>query len=217
MNLRSISLKSVFILLLALAAPRLWAQDGIKGALSQSNFATSLERSLAVADFDNDQRPDGAVLLHPNGLRPQSSFRIELHLTGNKNTELSFESSQTALELVAFDIDHDGDTDVIVQQAFTHERLHVWINDGEGAFHEGRLQDFSSIEVATGESLNAPSRQPYAPVLALCTQRGFEVAVLTTPLLSRPPTTPQPQRFATEFSVESPSCPSNLSRAPPLI
>lgn len=216
MKVRSISVKFVFTILLALAAPCLWAQDGLKGALSQTNFAPSQERSLAVADFDNDQKPDGAVLFPPTGLRPQNNFRIELHLTGRENTELTFQSNQTALELVALDIDHDGDTDVVVQQAFTHERLHVWINDGNGAFHEGRVQDFPSA-LETRESLNPPSQQSYAPVLALSSQRGFEVAVLTTPLLSRPPTIPSPQRFASEFSVESPALVSNPSRAPPLV
>ena len=217
MNVRSIPVKFVFTILLALAAPCLWAQDGLKGALSQTNFAASQERSLAVADFDNDQKPDGAVLFRPTGLRPQNNFRIELHLTGRENTELTFQSNQTALELVALDIDHDGDTDVIVQHAFTHERLHVWINDGNGAFHEGRAQDFPSAALETRESLNLPSQQTYAPVLALSSQRGFGISVLTTPLLSRPPTIPQPQRLASEFSAESLTLASHPSRAPPLV
>ena len=216
MNARSTCLKLGLAISLALAAPGLWAQDGLKGALSRTNFTTPLQSSLAIADFDDDKKPDGAVLYSSGGLLSQNNFRIELHLTGRENTELTFQSSQTALELVAVDIDHDGDTDVIVQQALTHERLRVWINDGNGAFHEGRVQDFPSAALESRESLNAPSTQGECPVLGLPSQRGFEATTLTLPLLSRPPSTGKFHSLSAAFSPASPSLTANSSRAPPL-
>ena len=215
MTARSICVGFALAILLVLAAPSLWAQDGLPGAVSQTNLAAPFDRSLAVADFDNDQKPDGAVLVGSGGIYP-ASFRIELHLTAHENTELAFESSQTALELVALDIDHDGDTDVIVQQAFTHQRLSVWINDGHGTFHEGRLQDFPSVALVIPQSLSAPADQPEVAALGLPSQRGFEIAILTLPLLSRPPTTNRFRTSSPAFSAASYAVAANSSRAPPL-
>ena len=216
MNARLIYVRLLLVILLAMAAPRLWAQDGLRGALSQADFSGPFSRSLAAADFDNDHLPDGAVLINSGGIRKQSNFRIELHLTSHENTELTFESNQTALELVALDIDHDGDTDVIVQQAFTHKRLHVWINDGNGAFHEQQTQDFPPPALDTHEHLNLPSNQPDGPSPGLPPQRGFEIAVLITlPLLSRPPTKSKFHGLSTASAAASPDIAAHSSRAPP--
>ena len=217
MNIRSLYIRLLLVIVFAMAASRMWAQDGLQGALSQTNFATSLERSLAVADFDDDQKPDGAVLLECGGLCSQNNFRIQLHLTGRGNTELTFQSNQTALELVALDIDHDGYTDVVVQQAFTHKRLHVWINDGGGTFHEEQAQDFPVAEIGTRESLDLPSNPSGGAALAFPPQRGFEIAGLgILPLLSRPPTDSKFQRRSARLTPASPLLAAHSSRAPPL-
>ena len=217
MNARFISVRLLLVILLAMAVPRLWAQDGFKGAVSRANFSTPFAKSLAVADFDNDQKPDGAVLVNSGGISAEGNFRVELHLTSHENTELRFESNQTALELVALDIDNDGDTDVIVQQAFTHKRLHVWINDGNGAFHEQQARDFPVAALDTHEGLESPSDQPGGAVLGLPLQRGFEFAGLRTlPLLSRPPTDSKFQWQSAQFTPASPAIAAHSSRAPPL-
>src|SRR5215813_1043552 len=200
MTARSICVGFALAILLVLAAPNLWAQDGLPGAVSQTNLAAPFDRSLAVADFDNDQKPDGAVLVGSGGIYP-ANFRIELHLTAHENTELAFESNQTALELVAMDIDHDGDTDVIVQQAFTHERLSVWINDGHGTFHEGRVQDFPSVALATPQSLTVPTDQPEVAILGPPSQRGFKIAIQSLPLFARPPSTDRFRASLPAFSA----------------
>jgi hypothetical protein len=216
MYIRSVYLRLMLVIVFAMAAPRLWAQDGLQGALSQTNFAASLERSLAVADFDDDKKPDGAVLLNCR-LCSQDNFRIQLHLTGRRNTELTFQSNQTALELVALDIDHDGYTDVVVQQAFTHKRLHVWINDGSGAFHEQQAQDFPVAALDTRESLGAPANQSGGAALGFPPQRGFEIAGLSIlPRLSRPPTDSKFQRQSPWLTPASPVISAHSSRAPPL-
>lgn len=184
MKVRSLALKIV-VAALALTAS-LWAQDGIEGALSRANlvlpahFGTPFSQTLAAADFDGDNKPDGAVLVDHDWLRPQSSFRtIELHFTGRLNTDLAFESNEIALAISALDVNRDGATDIVVEQPFTHKRLQVWLNDGRGAFRKGRVEDFPSADAGNHERIESPSQRTECPALCLPSQRGSEIAILT--------------------------------------
>jgi hypothetical protein len=213
MNIRSFCLKFAFVVLLA---PCVSAQDGLRGALSQAKFAGPFEQTLAVADLDNDKNPDGAVLLDSGSSRPNRSFRLQLHFTGHPNTEFTFESPERGLTLAAWDIDNDGDTDIVVEQALTHKPLYVWINEGNGYFRQGSVQDLSSFAVWGREQLEPPSNQGDCLVPCLPAQRGFEVANLTAPLLARPPSRAEFQTSSASPAVLSPALSSNSSRAPPL-
>jgi len=153
MKLRSL-IFPIFLISLFLMAPVLWAQDGLEGAVSKVGHGPSLlpnsfEHRFVAADFDNDQKPDGAVLLDAGNLNGQKLFRIELHVTAGENNELTFESNETALTLSALDVNQDGAPDIIVEQAFTHKRLQVWLNDGHGLFHELRGEDFPSAPASS--------------------------------------------------------------------
>ena len=93
MKARSLYLKIVLVALALTAS--LWAQDGLEGALSRANLASPanlgmpFSQTLGAADFDGDNKPDGAVFIDHGRLWSQSSFRtIELHLTGHGNTNL---------------------------------------------------------------------------------------------------------------------------------
>jgi len=153
MKLRSL-IFPIFLISLFLMAPVLWAQDGLEGAVSKVGHGPSLlpnsfEHRFVAADFDNDQKPDGAVLLDAGNLNGQKLFRIELHVTAGENNELTFESNETALTLSALDVNQDGAPDIIVEQAFTHKRLQVWLNDGHGLFHKVRGEDFPSAPASS--------------------------------------------------------------------
>ncbi len=85
MKVRSFRFKIV-VTVLALTASSLWAQDGIQGALAQVsftdpvNFGTPFSQTLAAADLDGDNKPDGAVLIDHGWLGPQSNFRTSLRM-----------------------------------------------------------------------------------------------------------------------------------------
>ncbi len=139
----------IFLISLFFAASSLWAQDGVRGAVSKVGSSPSLlrnsfEHRFVAADFDNDQKPDGAVLLDAGQFNGRELFRIELHVTGGENNELTFESNETALTLSALDVNQDGAPDIVIEQAFTHKRLQVWLNDGHGLFRKVRSEDFPS-------------------------------------------------------------------------
>ena len=223
MKARSLFVKLVIAAFPALMTPCLWGQDGLEGALPRANHASPpnltalFGQTLAVADFDNDHKLDGAVLVDSGWLRGQNSYRIEIHLSGSNNTEVSFESAETALAIIPSDVNKDGKTDVVVEQPLTHKRLYVWLNDGHGGFHKGRVEDFPSDSSGTGEQSDAPSRWPDCPAVCLAPQRGSEMTMLAaSSLRGRPPSASEMATFAVALSPVLSAFSAKSSRAPPL-
>lgn len=224
MNARSLCVKLVLAISLALAAPSLWAHDGLEGALSHANIGSPLNLStrfwqtVAVADFDNDHNPDGAVLVDSGWVRGLKTFRIEFHLSGRDNTELSFESTETALAIIALDVNHDGAPDVVVERPFTHERLYVWLNDGHGGFYQGRIEDFPSPAAPNGEDAESPPLCTDCPAVSLPQQRRSEVAMLAAcSLRGRPPSTDDFEDPSLASSATSRPFSPASARAPPRV
>src|SRR5262245_7065749 len=141
MRTRFLSVSFGMTAMLIVAAPLLRAQDGAQGALAKINraaaFAGPLARlhgpTLALADLDGDDKPDGAIL-ESDASSGQGNFEVELHFTRHRNTDIKFQSPEPAIMVKALDIDHDGDIDLIMEQSLTHKQLQVWINDGHGNF-----------------------------------------------------------------------------------
>jgi hypothetical protein len=215
MNTRSVCVRLLLAASLSILSPLLWGQDGLSGAVPQTRLTSPLERSLAAADLDNDKKPDGAVLLNSGWLH-SGSFKIQLHLTDRPNAELTFESTHTALSLRAADINNDGDVDLVVEEAVGHKPLYVWINQGHGEFHKGRVEDYPSLAPTTDQQVQSPPDPRDSLALCMPSQRGFEITFLTTPLLSRPPSTDRSQALSAASSFASRPHAPNSSRAPPL-
>ena len=222
MKTRSLLLRLVATAFLAGLAPSLWAQDGLEGALSRMrvasplNFTEPFRRTLAIGDFDNDQKPDGAVLVDSSRIRDRNSFRIELHLSGNRNSNLSFESTESALTVTASDINRDGATDLIIEQSLSHKRLFVWLGDGQGGFHKSRVEDFPATQNPNGEQLGTPSAQPESPVMGLPSQRFSEISILAaSSVRGRPPSFSGLASFSKASAATSRPNLLVFSRAPP--
>ena len=211
----------IAILALLASVPWVHAQDGLEGALSRTNFASPanlgvpFRHTIAAADFDGDNKPDGAVLLDDGWLRPRNRLRtIEIHLSGRRNTELTFESNETA-GISALDVNHDGATDIVVEQSFTHERLQIWLNDGHGGFRKAPAQDFPSVNEVIGKELESPSERQNCPAACLPPQRSSDGAALAARAsphrtLSVPARTQALESMATSRAIAPDS-----SRAPP--
>ena len=149
--LKYVRFRSPFLYLALIAlvyvGPLSWAQDGLGGALLVSAGARVFSHGawgerLVAADFDHDQRPDGAVLLNAGVLQGRRLFRIRLHVTAGQDRDLTFESNETAVALATADVNRDGIPDLVVEQVFTRKRLHVWLNDGHGEFRPARVEDY---------------------------------------------------------------------------
>jgi hypothetical protein len=201
--------------LLLCLTPFLSAQDGVKGALSQANLGMPLGNTLAIADLDGDNQADGAILLNSERVGANDRIRIELHFTGRPNAELTFESNGQALTVRAWDIDHDGDNDLVVEDAFTHKTVRVWINEGHGDFHEGSVQDYPSLAQLGSNQVQLPSSRPDGLPLWV-PQRSYDIYVLTIHLLARPPSTSTPLPTTINSLAKLNARSSQFSRAPPL-
>jgi hypothetical protein len=224
MNTRSLCVKFVLAISLVFAGHGLWAQDGIEGALQRANLASPLNlsepfgRTLAAADFDNDQKLDGAVLVDSGRFHGQNAYRLELHLSGSANTELTFGSAESALAITASDVNKDGATDVVVEQPLTHKRLYIWLGDGHGGLHTGRIEDFPSDGNAAGEQFDVPSSRLDYPAACLAPPRGTETAKLAARSLpGLPPSSGEFKPFSESSSPMARSFSVNSSRAPPSI
>jgi hypothetical protein len=167
---------------LALAAPALRAQDGLGGAILRLGDTRGLlhqpfEQRLAAADFDKDEKPDGAVLIDTGLFHGQKTFRIELHVTAGIDSDLTFELNDFAPAISALDVNQDGAPDIVVEQAFTHKRLYVWLNDGHGTFRKARIEDFPSTGRDGPYEFKSPALSQDCPTLYLPSKLGSELAI----------------------------------------
>jgi len=214
-------LKLAFLSALFLAAPLVRAQDGVQGALPRGNLAANFaspfqQQTLAVADFDGDHKPDGAVLIDSGLLLTQSGFRtIELHFTGRANTDLTFESNQNTLAISALDVNRDGAADIVVEQSVTHKRVQVWLNDGRGGFRKVRSDDYPFLDPGTRERADSPSERPDPSAIGLPTQRGSEIAFSRVGVLPCGPSLFGERALTFSFRSSSLALASISSRAPP--
>lgn len=138
---------------------------------------------LVTADFDDDSRPDGAVLLDAEQLQGRQLFRIRLHITSGQDSELTFQSNETGLAISALDVNQDGVPDLVVEQVFTHKRLQVWLNDGHGRFRPARVEDFPLCADAPCR-WKSPFEGQSCFVLALPTRTGNDQAIQLLRVLS---------------------------------
>ncbi len=214
-----LTLRLCAIVSLALVTPAMWAQDGLRGALSRYGSEGRLlqhefDQQIVAADFDEDQQPDGAVLIDTGQTDGQRSFRIEMHLTSGQNTGIRFSSSESAISIAALDVNADGAPDIVVEQTFTHKRLQVWLNDGHGSFRKVNSEDYQS---KTEARLQLRARIPgqYGAVLWLPGRFGSEVAHLrSTPFSPIDGFGVRNLCFEVLLAHSAPRAP-NLSRGPP--
>lgn len=221
MNTRFLTANLVLATLVIVGAHVVHAQDGVQGAVEDFNRTASPGQilrfsspTLAIADFDGDNKPDGAILVQPDAVLGQGNFEIKLHLTGHNNGEIKFQSLESALTVEAFDIDHDGDIDLIIEESISHKRVQVWINDGHGHFEKGRLEDFPS-EDPVRDQLGS-SEHVDVPSLFLPTQRGFETLLIACHIAGRPPSKKKFTSQSTNFFTDNQAFSLIPSRAPPL-
>jgi hypothetical protein len=152
-----------------------------------------------AADFDADGRPDVAFIQdHRDG------FRVGVSLSGSPDT-VTLEVN--AVSVAAGDIDHDGDTDLVM--VTSSNQVVIWLNDGRGHFTEQESPSRALLP-ATG-TVDASRDEPMAlgPRAAhvVGPSRRAETAVVATQI--RPPSVP----LAVALSFLSlPSL-----RAPPLV
>jgi hypothetical protein len=133
------------ILLLALAGSGLShaATPGIHdlpGALDAGTVS-----GWVLADLNGDESADLATA--SSGRHDASGYaqEVRIQLGPFEQTSFHFQSRGAIVELSSRDVDGDRDGDLIVFEPFSSQPIGVWLNDGAGSFHEGRLADFQKL------------------------------------------------------------------------
>jgi hypothetical protein len=211
---------TIAFIALSLIAPSLRAQDGLAGALALIGRAGGPLDELcswhfAAADFDNDHKLDGAVLLNAGLFQGRQRFRIEFHDSSHENGELLFATNETSLALRALDVNQDGWTDIVVEQPLTHKRLKVWLNDGHGTFLPARVKDFQAAEGERAPGFESPAPGQHAPALFTHAKRGHKLMFKRAVLLSRCHFCASPYVRQFDSVVQQDAFGPNASRAPP--
>jgi hypothetical protein len=213
------SIYGIVALVLLMFVPALRAQDGLLGALAREAAMThaplGFEQPLAAADFDNDQRPDGALLLPAGFSDGQRSFRIELHITSGNDDVITFTSAERSLSISALDVNRDGAPDLVVEKAFTHERLQVYLNDGHGAFHKARVEDFALPDPSAPQWQSRTAQ--FSQNVYLPTTRGSEPAGLQKAFTLALDDTRDRDLWRDVPRVQSAATAESPSRAPPSV
>jgi len=124
--------------------------------------------STAIARLDSDQELDFAIADRIGNGTTGYNYRLQLALSKAESQVFHFRSADSALKVSIVDLDDDADLDVVLTHVFSGEIAGVWLNNGEGGFHQANTNDFAHARLKVGEeaaiaSANAP--QPIAAVL----------------------------------------------------
>jgi hypothetical protein len=92
--------------------------------------------STAIGDLNADGQPDIAITDRIGRLGDGFSYSLELTFAGLGTRWLTFDAPDAALAIALLDIDYDHDLDVVVSAPFSRAVVRVWLNDGQGGFHE---------------------------------------------------------------------------------
>jgi len=97
-----------------------------------------------LADLNGDQDVDLATARSER--RDAGGYAQEVHVKLGRlqQTSFRFRSPGAKIELNSRDLDGDQDSDLVILEPLSGEPIGVWINDGAGSFHEGRLADFEN-------------------------------------------------------------------------
>ena len=93
-----------------------------------------------VADLDGDRQADVAISRATR--RGGSSYLhdITFHFSGSEDRVITVRTVLKAERMTLRDLDGDADCDLVLE-SITREPLAVFLNDGNGHFHEGHLED----------------------------------------------------------------------------
>lgn len=139
-----------------MGATALHALDGLSDAivrlcLPDKSTSEIYSSPLAAADFDNDGHPDGALLLR-NGNRAQ----VEVCFGSRRVWLVTVTSSLLHLDISTKDVNEDGSPDLELEDAFSHQSLFIWLNDGYGHFYTAPTKDYPSEPRCHGPKFTRP-------------------------------------------------------------
>jgi hypothetical protein len=159
----------VAIVALYLFFPRIaHAAEGRQQQFRLGTAAMPFGWSTAIAKLDTDEKLDFAIADRIGNGKNGYNYRLQLALSEAESQVFHFRSADSALRVSIVDLDDDADLDVVLTHALSGEIAGVWLNNGEGGFHQANTNDFAHARMKVNEepaiaSANAP--EPIAAVL----------------------------------------------------
>jgi hypothetical protein len=165
-----------------------------------------------LADLNGDQNVDLATAR--SGRHDANGYAQEVRITlgSLQQTSFRFLSPGATVELSTQDVDGDDDGDLVVFEPLSSQPIGVWINDGTGSFHEGRLADFRKLWHERPAS-TWRSRVPQLPLFAISEER----TQFLTPAVSiaAPESSAAGLTWQPESSLTDAHCCDDRPRGPP--
>jgi hypothetical protein len=138
--------KSWRLLLLFLASGALVVSAGSPRSQDLSRVLSSpTVTGWALADFDGDDSVDLATASSARHDARGYAQEVLISFGSHRQSSFRFRSLSATVDLSTPDIDGDQDHDLVAREPWSMTPIGVWINDGEGAFHEGNLADFPAL------------------------------------------------------------------------
>jgi hypothetical protein len=127
----------------------LLALAGSGFAVSAHDLPSALDSTKVsgwvLSDLNGDQNVDLATAR--SGRHDSNGYaqEVSVSLGAFQQTSFRFLSPGAIVELSSQDVDGDDDGDLVVFEPLSSQPIGVWLNDGRGSFHEGRLADFRKL------------------------------------------------------------------------
>ncbi len=135
--------KSPRLVLLALAG------SGLGLAATVHDLPSALDSPAVsgwvLADLNGDQSVDLATARSGRHDAKGYTQEVRISLGAFQQTSFHFLSPGAKIELSSRDVDGDQDRDLVILEPVSREPIGVWINDGAGYFHEGKLADYQAL------------------------------------------------------------------------
>ena len=165
-----------------------------------------------LADLNGDQKADLATAR--SGRHDANGYAQEVSVTlgAFQQTSFRFLSPGATIELSSQDVDGDDDGDLVVFEPLSTQPIGVWLNDGAGTFHEGRLADFRKLwSERPGSSWRG--HVPQLPLLAISEERTQ--SVVPSASISAPEPIVTGRTWQNDSSLRDASRTDCRPRAPP--
>src|SRR5215471_15396997 len=163
----------VAIVALYLFLPRIaHAAEGRQQQFRLGTAAMTFGWSTAIAKLDSDEKLDFAIADRIGNAISGYNYRLQLALSEAGNQIFHFRSADSALKVSILDLDDDADLDVVLTHALSGEIAGVWLNNGEGGFHQASTNDFAHARMKVNEEAAIASANAPEPIAALLLRKN---------------------------------------------
>src|SRR5215831_3142592 len=163
----------VAIVALYLFLPRIaHAAEGRRQQFRLGTAAMPFGWSTAIARLDSDEELDFAIADRLSSGTNGYNYRLQLALSEAESQVFHFRSPDSALKVSIVDLDDDADLDVVLTHALSGEIAGVWLNNGEGGFHQASTDDYARARLKIGHEASIASSNAPEPMAALLLRKS---------------------------------------------